>query len=99
MQNYGTMERRLVFYNKHPDTDVQISGKIIPNWVQIKKEIVDLTNKFPYLNFVAWDVLLTNNGIYIIEGNASSGCGMFQMQHGVKNEELGDIYRNYNIIK
>lgn len=96
---YGKMERRLISYEKHPDTGNQISGRVIPNWRIIKKEIIELTNKFPYLNFVAWDVLLIPEGICIIEGNASSGCGMFQLHHGVKNEELGQLYKEYGIIK
>ena len=96
---YGPMDRRMKEFDYHPDTGAQIAGMVIPNWDAIKKGIVDLTNTFPYLNFVAWDVLLIEEGFCIIEGNASSGCGMFQMKHGVKNEELGDIYRSYGIIK
>lgn len=95
----GPMERRMIEFDVHPDTGAQITGKVIPNWNTLKTEIIDLTNRFPYLNFVAWDVLLTEDGFCIIEGNASSGCGMFQMKHGVKNDELGDIYRSYGIIK
>ena len=45
------------------------------------------------------NVLLTDDGFCIIEGNASSGCGIFQMEHGVRNSELGDIYRSYGVIK
>lgn len=95
----GPMERRMIEFDVHPDTGAQITGKVIPNWKTLKTEIIDLTNRFPYLNFVAWDVLLTEDGFCIIEGNASSGCGMFQMKHGVRNSELGDIYRSYGIIK
>lgn len=96
---YGEMERRMVEFDCHPDTNLPIKGKVIPNWAEIKKEVEDLTNKFPYLNFVAWDVLLTEKGICIIEGNASSSCDLFQMRQGVRNKELGEIYKSYNIIK
>ncbi|MBR2786190.1 MAG: hypothetical protein IKD76_01620 [Clostridia bacterium] len=96
---YGELENRLKPYDNHPDSGSPIKGKKIPNWDSVKKEITDLTNRFPYLGFVAWDVLLTNEGICIIEGNASSGCGLFQLQHGIRSEELGDIYRSYGIMK
>lgn len=93
------MERRLIHYDTHPDTNAQINGKIIPNWKQIKEEIINCTNKLPYLNFIAWDVALTEDGIRILEANASSDATLFQIHKGVKNEELGQIYKEYNIIK
>lgn len=95
----GRKDRRMKKFPVHPDSQNQIAGKIIPNWTQLKQDILDLTNKVPYLNFVAWDVLLTEDGFCIIEGNASSGCGIFQMEHGVRNTMLGDIYRSYGVIK
>lgn len=99
ISKYGPMERRMKKMSTHPDNNNQIEGKIIPNWNKIKEEIENVTNKFPYLNFVAWDVLLTEEGICIIEGNASSGCGLFQLEHGIKNEEYGDILRSYGVFK
>lgn len=95
----GKMENRMKKFDFHPDTDSRISGKVIPNWDAIKTEVLALTNNVPYLNFVAWDVLLTEEGFCIIEGNASSGCGIFQMEHGVRDSALGDIYRSYGVIK
>ena len=95
----GKMERRMKKFHVHPDSQTQIAGKVIPNWTELKKDIIALTNKVPYLNFVAWDVLLTEEGFCIIEGNASSGCGIFQMEHGVRGSELGDIYRSYGVIR
>lgn len=99
ISKYGPMERRMKKMPNHPDNNNQIEGKVIPNWNKIKEEIENVTNKFPYLNFVAWDVLLTEEGICIIEGNASSGCGLFQLEHGIKNEEYGDILRSYGVFK
>ncbi len=86
-------------YDVHPDTGVKIAGKVIPNWDDIKQKIVYVTNQFPYINFVAWDVLLTEHGMCIIEGNASAGLMMFQCNGGVRNSDFGDIYRSYGIIK
>ncbi len=96
---HGRKDRIMVPFESHPDTGEPFVGKVIPNWHQLVTEIVDLTNKLPYLNFVAWDILLTNDGYSIIEGNASSGCGLFQVEHGIRNSKLGDIYRSYGIIR
>ncbi len=95
---HGRKDRVMVPFKCHPDTGAQFTGKRIPGWESLVSEIVNLTNALPYLNFVAWDILLTDDGYSIIEGNASSGCGLFQVEHGVRNSKLGDIYRSYNII-
>ena len=96
---YGPMENRMKKMPNHPDNGNKIEGKVIPNWDKVKQEIEDVTNKFPYLNFVAWDVLLIDEGICIIEGNASSGCGLFQLEHGIKNEEYGEVLKSYGVFK
>ena len=95
----GELERRLKKFDYHPDTGAQIAGKQIPDWDAIKSGVLALTNQFPYLNFVAWDVLLTPEGYCVIEGNASSGCGILQMEHGIRMGELGNIYRSYGVIR
>lgn len=95
----GEMDHRMKPFAKHPDTGAQIAGRVIPNWNELKQDIIALTGRVPYLNFVAWDVLLTEDGYCIIEGNASSGCGIFQMERGVRNGLLGDLYRSYGVIK
>lgn len=92
-------EYKLKLLKEHPDTGNIIYGKKIPNWEKIKKEITDLTNKFPYLNLIAWDVLLTEEGICIIEANASSSCDLLQMKHGIKNEEYGEMLESYGVFK
>ncbi|MBQ3704982.1 MAG: hypothetical protein II888_00865 [Clostridia bacterium] len=92
-------EIKIESFTKHPDTGAQISGRTIPQWKNIRNEIEKLSNKFPYLSMVGWDVLLTDDGFCVLEGNASAGCTMFQMEHGIRREKIGDIYRSFGIIK
>lgn len=66
---------------------------------KIKKEIINVANKFPYLNFIAWDVVVTDNGLYVLEANASSSLELFQIFKPLKNTELWEFYKYYNIIK
>ena len=88
-----------VYYDKHPDTGVQIVGKKIPNWAEIKEQIVDLTRKLPYFDFIAWDVVLKDDGIAVIEINMKSGLGAIQTFGGLKNSLLGDKFRERGYIK
>lgn len=91
--------QRTVDYDRHPDSNNLIKGVKIPKWDSIKKEMLELANKFPYLYFVAWDILLTDEGICIIEANTSSGVNILQLWGGERKKGLGNFYRAHKIIK
>lgn len=87
-------------YKVHPDSQAPIEGAKIPNWDAIKEEMLALTNKMPYMHFIAWDILVTEDGgICIIEANTSSGVNIIQLWGGQRNDELGDFYRYHKVIK
>lgn len=86
-------------YEKHPDSGELIKGYRINKWDEIKKTFEKLMEQFPYFNFVAWDILLTDNGPVVIEANTSSGVNIIQLWGGQRNDKLGEFYRKYKIIK
>lgn len=83
----------------HPDTGEQIAGITLPGWAQVKAEALRLANRFPYLQFVAWDMLITESGPCVIEANTSSGVNILQIWGPQKKGELGDFYRAHGVIK
>jgi len=83
----------------HPDSKSPIKGAVIPNWTTIKAEVLELANQFPFMYFIAWDLLLTKDGVCVIEANTSSGPNIIQLWGGQRNAELGDFYRYHGIIK
>lgn len=85
-------------YDVHPNTNAQIKGAVIPNWEKIRNGVLELANKFPYLSFVAWDILVTDDGFCVIEANTSSGVNIIQLWGGQKNGELGRFYRSHNVL-
>ncbi len=85
-------------YKVHPDSQAQIEGAVIPEWDRIKKEILQLANKMPYMHFIAWDILITDSGeMCIIEANTSSGVNIIQLWGGQRYGELGDFYRHHGV--
>ena len=87
-------------YKVHPDSGASIEGAQIPNWEKIKKQMLELANKMPYMHFIAWDILIMEDGeICIIEANTSSGVNIIQLWGGQRNGELGDFYRYHGVIK
>lgn len=86
-------------YKIHPDSHAPIEGVVIPGWEQLKADILRLSNKLPYMHFIAWDILLTEEGMCIIEANTSSGVNIIQLWGGQRKKELGDFYRYHKVIR
>ena len=87
-------------YKIHPDSKAPIEGVQLPNWDKVKEQMLELANKMPYMHFIAWDILIMEDGsICIIEGNTSSGVNIIQLWGGQRNDELGDFYRYHRVIK
>ena len=90
----------LTTYDKHPDTGQRFEDVVIPGWQDLKNEILTLANRFPYLAFVAWDVVKLHDGQNcVIEANTSSGVNIIQLWGGQRNGELGDFYRFHHVIR
>lgn len=85
-------------HHVHPNSAAPIEGEKIPQWTELKEKMVKLAQQFPYLQFVAWDILLADEGPYIIEANTSSGVNIIQIWGPQRQNELGDFYRAYGVI-
>lgn len=58
------------FHNSHPESGAAIAGEIIPRWSKLKQEIKNLATLIsPYIKFAGWDIILTDESFYLIEGN------------------------------
>ena len=93
--------KRIGVYTKHPITNNQIKGLVIPNFNNIVKQITDVHKsiKFTGANFVAWDIALTNDGFKIIEANTSCGLLFVQIERGARYEALGRWFKENGFIK
>ncbi len=86
-------------YDKHPNNNSKIKDIRIKNWIEIKEHYTKLMEQLPYLYFVAWDILVTDNGPVLIEANTSSGVNIIQLWGGQRKNELGNFYKQHKIIK
>lgn len=90
--------QNLEVHDVHPDSKNPIKGVVVPNWDKIKEEVLAITRNFPYMHFIAWDVLMTDdNRLCIIEANNSSGVNIIQLWGGQRHGELGDFYRYHGV--
>lgn len=98
--SHGRCLHDKVVYDVHPDSGYRFEDMVIPQWEEMKAEVLALAEKFPYMSFIAWDVMKTEDGDNcIIEGNTSSGVNIIQLWGGQRNGKLGDFYRAHGVIK
>lgn len=76
-----TAEGRPEWHESHPDTGARIEGVQVPHWREILAGLLAVHSKYPELPYVGWDVLVTEDGFRLLEGNNMSGLWMFQV-HG-----------------
>lgn len=70
---------KMIWHERHPDTNAPIAGERIPNWDAAKEQLLQVVRQLPYLTFIAWDLIVTDDGLAAIEGNATTGVILFQM--------------------
>lgn len=59
------------FYEHHPISGQKIRDFQVPYWEEVIELVNKVYNKVPGINYVGWDIAITDNGPIIIEGNAS----------------------------
>jgi Sugar-transfer associated ATP-grasp len=65
----------------HPESGVRIEGVHLPFWSQVRDDLLEVCRTIPVLRYVGWDVIVTDHGFKILEGNSYSGVSSIQV-HG-----------------
>jgi len=71
----------------HPASGVRIKGFQMPDWTALREMLSQAARQFPTIRYIGWDVVHTDRGWCIIEGNPG-GEFFFQLcaGHGLKDE-------------
>lgn len=95
-----SIEGEYIEIDKHPDTGVTITGKVIPHWDEIVEDILSIIKKNPFITYAGWDIVVTDEGYAVIEINNYSGMVIFQVHEPIlNNERIIKFYKYHNIIK
>lgn len=76
---YPARRDRVIWHSNHPDSGARISGITVPNWQEITDRIREVADSLPFLPYVGWDVLPTEDGFKILEGNSYSDVNLLQI--------------------
>lgn len=69
-------------FDRHPDTGFVFQGNGIPDWQNVKTQILDMAAKFVELPLVGWDFALTPKGVIVVEMNIGAGLDHMQLSAG-----------------
>lgn len=61
-------------YKVHPDSGITIKGYQIPRWDELISFVDEIMSKLPDYRYIGWDLVLTDDGWVVMEGNYSGEC-------------------------
>ena len=74
-------------YEAHPMTGVKFKGFVIPKWQEMLDMAKEMAELFPTIRYIGWDMVLTNDGWCVMEGNfAGEFMGQLTQGRGMKKE-------------
>jgi Sugar-transfer associated ATP-grasp len=88
---------RLRWVTHHPDTGEAIDGVTVPGWARIRDGILELAARTRFLPYVGWDVVATDGGHVVLEGNHYSAAELQVHQGLLRDPRVRDFYRRHGI--
>ncbi|MBO5016354.1 MAG: hypothetical protein J6C92_11140 [Bacteroidaceae bacterium] len=80
------------FFSEHPYSKITFKGFQIPKWEEAKKLVLGLAMEVPEARFVGWDVVLTEKGFDILEGNIPPGEELTELDMKGKYQQVMAMY-------
>ena len=87
------------WHSRHPESHAKIEGTVVPAWNKIHKSLLNYANKLAYIPCIGWDIVPTDAGFTIIEGNPNPGLPLMQI-HGpmLTDPRVRQFYKNHALI-
>ena len=73
-------------FRAHPDTGVDMTGPV-PGWGAVCGEILDMHRYLSDLDYLGWDVVVTDDGFRVLEVNSLSAIAPVQFFRPVMRDE------------
>ena len=76
-------------YIFHPDSNIKMVGYQLPDFQNLKQQVVEMSKKVPQARFVGWDIAITPDGYELVEMNCPGGHDFLQ----AFGEPYGDLLK------
>ncbi len=94
---FSQINRKPISDYKHPDTLFSLRNFEVPFFNEAKQCALSAAELLPEVNFIGWDVAITNDGAVIIEGNGAP-CSFLDEQMFLLQEKNIGIRPYYNSL-
>jgi hypothetical protein len=99
VEHHAEAPRSPARYQAHPDTGAQIAQQRIPMWNLVRDQSLLLMRTMPFINYVGWDIVLTEKGPVFLEGNNYTGVRLVQAHAGLLQDgRVREFYKRFGII-
>lgn len=90
------------WFEKHPDTGTLLTGQFVPHWSEITRKMLTVANHvydMKQIKYVGWDVVVTDSGISLLEGNSEPGVSLHQVhQPLLANPQTKAFYHYHKVL-
>jgi len=87
-------------HDRHPDTGAQITGTRVANWDRICGGILAVARRLPFLPYIGWDVVATDDGFLVIEGNKQNDVQLLQVHRPLlRDPRVRAFYERERILR
>ncbi|MGI6076719.1 MAG: sugar-transfer associated ATP-grasp domain-containing protein [Fastidiosipilaceae bacterium] len=80
-----TPDGRRIHPERHPDTGAPLTGEI-PRWSEVKQLMLDICNYMPELEYMGFDIAVSETGIKLIEINSMPEMTDYQIAGPLKKD-------------
>jgi hypothetical protein len=89
---------RLKWQTHHPDTGAAIAGILVPHWHEVTRALIEAVQRLPFLVYVGWDVVVTETGFCVLEGNNNTDLDLLQVHGGLlRDVRVRRFYEHHGV--
>jgi hypothetical protein len=89
----------LTWHSQHPESGAPIEGFAVPQWQDIKARLLGICRSVPFLQYVGWDLILTDSGFKILEGNHYADVNLLQVHRPLlADARVVRFYKAHGVI-
>jgi Sugar-transfer associated ATP-grasp len=93
-------DQHVTWLERHPDTSARLEGIQVPQWDELKGTILAAASSLPYLKSLAWDIVVLDDGVSVLEADAY-GVDQDLIPHHplLKDERVRRFFEYHDLLR
>ncbi len=90
---------QLCWYARHPESGAPIQGVCVPAWPETTAAILRVAERLPYAPAIGWDLVVTDTGCCLLEGNSPPNTFVWQVHEPLlADPRVRHFYQEHKIV-